>query len=290
MLPAARLPADPVGRAYAPAFRCRHRALRCLAQAYDAGDILRACPSLPFVGAAGRKRLQSRAAAYEERSRSLRAMHFVPGNTQQMAADRIDLDRQLARGLHCVHMESDPSFAGDPADLLHRLQNAGLIIGHHHADQPGVGPQRPAYVLGRDNPLAIDRQELYLDPALPQSFDGMQHRVVLHRAGDDMIPGLHRTEDGQVVALRPAAGKDNFRRAAAEQPGNAGPRLFHCGTRVLPFLVDRRSVAELLQQKRTHSLQHLGQQRCGGIRIQVNSPHISILREHSHPNLLGFFC
>ncbi len=47
---------------------------------------------------------------------------------------------------------------------------------------PGVHP-------ARDHPLAVDWQELYLHPSLPQSFDGMQHRMVLHRAGDHVIPG-----------------------------------------------------------------------------------------------------
>src|ERR1700679_4112040 len=99
------------------------------------------------------------------------------------------------------------------------------------------------------------------------------------RAGDDMIPWFYRTEDRQVIALRPAASKDNFRRPAAEEPGNARPRLLYCPTCVLAFLVNRRSIPEPLQQKPTHSLQHLGQQRRSGIGIQVDSPHHSILRE-----------
>jgi hypothetical protein len=48
---------------------------------------------------------------------------------------------------------------------------------------------------------------------------------------------------------------------------------------MLSFLMDRRSVAKLFQQKRAHSLQHLRQQRSSGIRIEVNSPHNPILRE-----------
>ena len=58
-----------------------------------------------------------------------------------------------------------------------------------------------------------------------------------------MIPGPYGTKDGEVIAFGPSAGKDYFRRAAAEQPGDAGSRLLYCGTRVLPFLVDGGSVA-----------------------------------------------
>ncbi len=190
-----------------------------------------------------------------------------------MAANCIHLQRQLARRLYRVHVESDSSLGGNLANLLHRLQNPGLIVGHHHADQPGIGPQRLANVLGSHNPLAVDRQKIHLDPALPQLFACMQNCVMLHGAGDDMIPWLHRAENRQVIALRPAAGKNNLRRVATEESGNACPSLFHGPTRMLPFLVDRRSIPEPFQQKRAHSLQHLGKKRCGGIRIQVDSPH-----------------
>ena len=126
--------------------------------------------------------------------------------------------------------------------------------------------------------MPIDRDEIDLDPAFPQLLAGMQHRMMFDCAGDDMIPRLNRTKDRQVIALRPAAGKDNFRRPATEEPRHASPRLLYCPTSVLAFLVDRRSIAEPFQQKRTHSLQHLRQQRRGSIRIQIDSPHHSILR------------
>jgi hypothetical protein len=46
---------------------------------------------------------------------------------------------------------------------------------------------------------------------------------------------------------------------------------------MLSFLMDGRSVAELLQEKWAHRLQHLGQQRSGGISIQVDTPHKMLL-------------
>ena len=111
----------------------------------------------------------------------------------------------------------------------------------------------------------------------------MQHCMMFNAAGDDMVPGPDRTKDGQVIALRPPAGEDNLRWPAPDKTGNAGPSAFDCGASTLSFLVDGRSIAKLPHQKRTHSLQHLRQQRSSGIRIKVNSPHPYILREQRGP-------
>ena len=106
----------------------------------------------------------------------------------------------------------------------------------------------------------------------------MQHRMMFNPAGEDMIPSPDRSKNCQIVALRAAAGEDDFRWPAPQQSRHAGPCLLHRGTRPLPLLVDRGGIAKLLHQERPHRLQHLRQQRSGGIRIQVNSPHHTILR------------
>ena len=84
-----------------------------LPKPYDAGYILGAGPPLPFMGAARKEWLQPGTAPHEERSGSLGRMHLVTGNGQQMAADRIHLQRQLAGGLHRVDMEADPGLGGN---------------------------------------------------------------------------------------------------------------------------------------------------------------------------------
>ena len=80
---------------------------------------------------------------------ALRSMHLVARNRQQIAADA-HIDRNLARRLHRVSVEVNIGFSGDFADLLDRLQHAGLVVRHHDGDQLGVRPQRPAHVVGID--------------------------------------------------------------------------------------------------------------------------------------------
>jgi hypothetical protein len=105
-----------------------------------------------------------------------------------------------------------------------------------------------------------------------------------------MISCRSRTKNRKIIALRAPAGEHNFGWPAPEEVSHASPSLFDGGTRLLSFLVDRRSIPKLPHQKRPHSLQHLWQQRSSSIRIEVNSPHPPILREpplypsHQTPN------
>jgi len=204
-----------------------------------------------------------------------------------MAADRIHVQLQLARGLRCVDVIANLGLGGNAPYGFDWLQDAGLVVGHHYADQPGIGSHCLAYMFGRQNALLTDRQNIDLDPAITQSSHCVQHRVVLDRAGNNMISRSHGTENREVIAFRPAAGKNNLRRAATQKPGNACPRPFHSGACVLPLLVDRGSIPKPFQKKRAHSLQHLRQQRSGGIRVQVNSPHNPILREPTFRGMDG---
>ena len=60
----------------------------------------------------------------------------------------LDVDRNLARGLHRVGVEVNVGFGGDVADLVDRLQHAGFVVRDHDADQLRVGPQRALDVVG----------------------------------------------------------------------------------------------------------------------------------------------
>ena len=110
-------------------------------------------------------------------------------------------------------------------------------------------------------------------------LDRMQDGMMFHSAGDNVLRRVNRAENRQVIALRPAAREYDFPRTAPQQPGHTPSRVLDRGTRLLTFLVDRRSISELFQQKRPHCLQHLRRQRSGSIRVHVDSRHTSILRE-----------
>jgi hypothetical protein len=101
--------------------------------------------------------------------------------------------------------------------------------------------------------------------------------VVLNRRGDDVIAGLDRTKDCQIVAFGTAAGEDDLGRTAAQKDGDVTTRLLDGGPGFLPFLVNRGGVAEGFEQPGTHYGSHLGKERRGGIRVHVDAGHVSIL-------------
>ena len=79
-------------------------------------------------------------------------------------------------------------------------------------------------IIRRNQPFAIHRQAGDLKTFLfRQIFEAMQHRVMFDRGGDEM-PALgleqpRRAEDRQIVALRAAAGENDFARLAAQHFG-----------------------------------------------------------------------
>ena len=94
-----------------------------------------------------------------ERTRALRAVELVAGDGQQVAAEGLDVDRHLAHGLYRIGVEVDVGLAGDNADLRHWLEDADLVVGHHHADELRVRSQCTAHVAGIDCARAVDGEE-----------------------------------------------------------------------------------------------------------------------------------
>src|SRR3954469_946760 len=125
--------------------------------------------------------------------------------------------------------------------------------------------------------LARYRKQSDFATHLFQPLATISDRAVLNGGSDNVIAALHQPKDAQVVGLSAAAGKNNFRRTRIHQRRYRCSRLFHRRPRVLAIMVNRRRIAELLQVKRPHRLKHLRQDRGGGIVIEVNAAHGSIL-------------
>src|ERR1700758_634473 len=119
-----------------------------MTQADDPRQVLCAGTALAFLWAAEEQGHRVGAAAYVERAGPLRAMEFVAGDGQQVASDLLNVNGQLARGLHRVRMEVDVGLPRDLPDLDHRLYCADLVIGHHDGDELRIWPQGPAHVIG----------------------------------------------------------------------------------------------------------------------------------------------
>ena len=119
-------------------------------------------------------------------------MHLVSGDGEQIAADALDIDRDLACRLHRVGVEVDIGLGGDFADLFDRLQHAGFVVGHHDGDQPGIRPQRSADVVGINLAAAVHWNVCDFAARRFQMLAGVQHRMMLDGRSDDMLSRLRR--------------------------------------------------------------------------------------------------
>ena len=157
-----------------------------LAEADDAGDIFGARSHPPLVVAAVSERLYFRAAADIECPRSLGPVYLVRRNRYQVGAQLIHLDVGLSQSLHRVHVEGKAALPGQLADLRHRLDSSGLVVGVHD---------------GYENHILVEgvRHRLHAHPAelvyrhvgdlhcgvFRQVPAGVPDRVVFDRGGDD---------------------------------------------------------------------------------------------------------
>src|SRR5712664_3442959 len=104
------------------------------------------------------KLLQPRAAANVQRSNALRRIKLVSGERKQIETERINVNRKLARGLHCVGMKVDVGVRGDAANFLERLHRAQFVVGLHYCDQHGLLANRLAQSFHRNKSLTVNRQ------------------------------------------------------------------------------------------------------------------------------------
>ena len=249
------------------------RNLRRLAQSHNAGHVFRSSPPLPLMPPAVEQRLQPSSLAHIQRPHSLRRVQLVTGNRQQVAANPVHIQRHLGRRLHGIRMEQDPGFRRNLANCLHRLEYAGFVVRHHHRDQLRIRTQRPPHIFPIDPTLAVHRNVRHRATHLFQPTRGKQNRVVLNGRRNHMVAGRNHAENGQVVGLRPATGKHNFRSATPHQLRHRFARALDRRARLLPMMVDGRRIPEMLGKIRLHGRPDFGQQRRRRVVIEVNPSH-----------------
>ena len=116
--------------------------------------------------------------------------------------------------------KSAPAAWARLGQLAHGLDDAGLVVGEHHADQLRVRPERGFERGDLDQALRRAGQEGDLDAALGQLLGRVQHGVVLDGRGDQVVAGREHAEERHVVALRAAGGEDDLGGAAVQQRGD----------------------------------------------------------------------
>ena len=165
----------------------RAREFGGFAEANDSGNVFGAGAAVAFVMAAVKLRSERRAGADVERADALGAINFVRGDGEQIHAEVIHVERELAGGLHGVAVEVHIRFGGDAADFFDGLNRAEFIVCVHHADENCFGAQRAANFFGIDDARAPDWHVGDVDALLFERLAGVEDRVMLDRRGDDVL-------------------------------------------------------------------------------------------------------
>jgi hypothetical protein len=79
----------------------------CGAETCDRGDVLVARASRTLLIAANEQRPQPNSATYEQRAHARRTSHLVGGHRQQVAPQRLEIDRHVHGGLCRVDVNED---------------------------------------------------------------------------------------------------------------------------------------------------------------------------------------
>jgi hypothetical protein len=170
---------------------------------------------------------------------------------------------------------------GEAGELLYGLDDTGLVVGEHDADEFGVRLEGSFEGCGFDEAGGCARQEGDLDTTGFESLSGVEDGVVLDGGGDEMRgfsrveEGLEDAEECEVVALRAAGGEDDLGGAATEKAGDLVACELDGRTGLLALLMDGAGVAEVLDPEGMHGIEDLRKQRRGGVGVHVDAVDVS---------------
>ena len=243
-------------------------------KARDHGQIFRAAAKAALLTAAVDQGRQ--VVCQVECAHALACVNLVARHGDQVRAQGGGAEGHLEEALDGVGVEQGvgTQAVGEPRHFFNGHHRAGFVVDHHDADQDGVRPQNPLQVLRRDAAQGIGLQVGHVEAPLLQLFHGMEHRVMLHGGGDNVLAplaeALNGGENGPVVRFGAAGGeKDPVRRrthglshllpAAAQEP-----RRLHAQ------VVLGAGVAPVLRQGFCNGLHGLLAGLCGGGVVQVD--------------------
>src|SRR6266702_2716036 len=215
----------------------RHLELRDAEGLAHADDLVgreRPRAQAPLVAAAVDLRLDAHAgfSPHVQSAYSLRSVDLVRGHRQEIHLQLLQVDRDLARGLHRVAVEDDALRAADLADLGDRLDHADLVVHHHHRRENGVGAQRRLELLQIEQPVLLRVEVGRFETLALELAHGVEHRLVLGLHRDDVLAlalvEIRRALDGEVVAFGRTRGPDDLLGIGIEE------------RRDVPARVDRR--------------------------------------------------
>jgi hypothetical protein len=151
-----------------------------------------------------------------------------------MASESAHVNLHLARALHGINVEKCAGFSGDFADLFDRLQDAGLVVGQHYADQASLRTEGAPNICRVDQAAGLGRDKGYINAAIGDALSRLQNCRVLNGGGDEVVAGAEQAEDGRVVAFSATGVEDHFGGVAVEECGQGLAGTIYRGARLLP--------------------------------------------------------
>ena len=256
-------------------FQMRGSHFQCLAHTGDTGNVLGTGAVAGFLTAAVDQVLGPYALAAVQHAHALGAVELVGAHGQHIHAQLLHIHGDGTHSLHRVGVHPDTVLVSDLGDLLDGLDGADLVVGHHDADQCGVGTDGSLHVLGADIALGGGTDIGHLKAHALQCSHAVHDSVVLESTGDEVLfilaclgkgSALHRP----VVGLGAAAGEEDL-------GGGSIDGLCHlCAAGIHKFLcliadaVMAAGVAAGTAERLHHYLQYLRCTGCGGSIIYIN--------------------
>ncbi len=197
-------------------------------------------------------------------------MELMRADGKQIDMHLLDIERDVAEGLHCVGVEDHAVALADRADGLQRLDRADFVVRRHDGDEHGIRANCGLDRFRRNDAIRIDRQNGHLKALAFERLGAVQDGVMLNRRDNQVTPlflvGAHRALERPVVALRAAAGEENLRARRTDHVGDLLARLLHRRVAGVGKAVCTGRVGILLRQIRHHGLKcPAAEPRCRGV-------------------------
>src|SRR5437868_15395247 len=107
------------------------------------------------------QRFEREAVASNERPCSDGTTELVSGEGHEIDGENIEIDRNLAHGLHRIGMNQRATSVDNPSDLAQGFDHARLVVGEHDRDQrPRSAAKHPVEGIEIEDAVPIDRYRL----------------------------------------------------------------------------------------------------------------------------------
>ena len=256
-------------------FQMLGRHLEGLAHASDASDVLSTSAVACFLAAAVDEVLGPDALAAVQSAHALGAVELVSAHGQHIHAQLLDIHGDGTHSLNRIGVHPDAVLVGDLSDLLDGLDGADLVVGHHDADEGGVGADSSLDILRTDVALRGGLDISDLETQTLESCHAVHDGVVLESAGDEVLLVLAGLGEGStlhspVVGLRAAAGEEDLGRGGVDGLCHLCAALVHELLGLIAHTIMAAGVAAGAVQCLDHHSQCFGSAGSGSSVIQIN--------------------